>query len=268
MQRWLVSLLHLLALICLSSQARQLYGPNSSKPEVINDLEHDERLESNDCGQRPALAHATGSRVSGGYEAGRDEFPSFVSLKVYHGKQYSFCGGTILGPRLVLTAGHCIVGATMLSVSTSKYHPNHWPMSYDEPLLVKRSCRAANYTKTRNSARHDYGIVILEKALKFHGQVQPACLPDRPVEEHESFLAVGIGQVHHSGGVKKRPKVMQAIPMQPHLCKEQHRTSDKICFRSSDPRHVGATCKGKSKLHRPNLERTLQLANPKAHPNR
>ncbi|CAG0915902.1 unnamed protein product [Notodromas monacha] len=46
----------------------------------------------------------TDKRIVGGVNADQGEFPAQVSVHIYGGHA---CGGTIIGPNVVLTAGHC-----------------------------------------------------------------------------------------------------------------------------------------------------------------
>ena len=60
------------------------------------------------CGTRPAR-YSSPLRVVGGSEVKPGTWPWMVSL---HGgsDQKFFCGGTVINPSWVLTAGHCVGG--------------------------------------------------------------------------------------------------------------------------------------------------------------
>lgn len=47
-------------------------------------------------------------RIAGGWNAPRRRYPWVVSLRRPTGSRGHFCGGTLIAPRLVLTAAHCL----------------------------------------------------------------------------------------------------------------------------------------------------------------
>ena len=60
---------------------------------------------------RAAVLPASGSkggRIVGGYDATEGQFPHQVSLR--RPPNFHFCGGSIIGPRWIISATHCTIG--------------------------------------------------------------------------------------------------------------------------------------------------------------
>jgi secreted trypsin-like serine protease len=59
----------------------------------------------------PAIASAkatAGASIVGGREATIEEFPSLSYIEAHHGKHGFACTGTVVAPRVILTAAHCV----------------------------------------------------------------------------------------------------------------------------------------------------------------
>ncbi|KAI1942018.1 hypothetical protein LOZ66_001499 [Ophidiomyces ophidiicola] len=96
-------------------------------------------------------AKVLSSRIVGGSMAKLGQFPALVAIEV-EGVQN--CGGTLLGPNLVLTAGHCVrgypintltvragsltqvEGGITVGVSSYRIHPRYYQPKFDHDLAV------------------------------------------------------------------------------------------------------------------------------------
>ena len=119
------------------------------------------------CGFKPQ------SRIVGGSEASPYSLPWQVGL-VRRGSRRPFCGGTLIGPRHVLTAAHC----------TSGY--GRWEVMVGEHRIMDASdgtrhtiCGYTNhpYYNCPKDLSHDFAVVHLNDPVEIGTRAAPACLP-------------------------------------------------------------------------------------------
>jgi trypsin len=100
-------------------------------------------------------------RIVGGTEAVKGEFPFIVSLQSsYYGH---FCGGSLIKPDWVLTAGHCSQATTISSVLVGLHEQG--VMTGVETLKVRKVITHPQYDG--NTVDYDYALIQLETPSKF-----------------------------------------------------------------------------------------------------
>ncbi|NWR76480.1 TMPS9 protease, partial [Centropus unirufus] len=126
-----------------------------------------------DCGSRPAMQ--TASRIVGGSEASRGEFPWQVSLRE---SNEHFCGAAILTEKWLVSAAHCF---------TEFQDPAMWAAYTGTTSLrgsdggaVKMSIARIIPHPSYNADTADYDVAVLElkRPVSFTKYIQPVCLPD------------------------------------------------------------------------------------------
>ncbi|KAK2542035.1 Tmprss9 [Columba livia] len=124
-----------------------------------------------DCGSRPAMQ--TASRIVGGSEASRGEFPWQVSLRE---NNEHFCGAAILTEKWLVSAAHCF---------TEFQDPAMWA-AYTGTTSLRSDSRAVKMSISRiiphpsyNTDTADYDVAVLElkRPVTFTKYIQPVCLP-------------------------------------------------------------------------------------------
>ncbi|XP_041879149.1 transmembrane protease serine 9 isoform X1 [Corvus kubaryi] len=142
-----------------------LTGPNKVPP-------HRPGLKS-DCGSRPAMQ--TASRIVGGSEASRGEFPWQVSLRE---NNEHFCGAAILTEKWLVSAAHCF---------TEFQDPAMWAaytgttsLRGSDSSAVKMDISQIIPHPSYNTDTADYDVAVLElkRPVTFTKYIQPVCLPD------------------------------------------------------------------------------------------
>nr|XP_020649785.1 transmembrane protease serine 9 [Pogona vitticeps] len=126
-----------------------------------------------DCGARPALQAS--SRIVGGSQASRGEFPWQVSLRE---NQEHFCGATILSARWLVSAAHCF-NEFQDPGSWTAHAGSVWLSGGGEGVGAKAGVARILRHPSYDTDTADYDIALLELAepLAFSKYVQPVCLP-------------------------------------------------------------------------------------------
>ncbi|KAM7023893.1 transmembrane protease serine 9 [Acridotheres tristis] len=126
-----------------------------------------------DCGSRPAMQ--TASRIVGGSEASRGEFPWQVSLRE---NNEHFCGAAILTEKWLVSAAHCF---------TEFQDPAMWAaytgttsLRGSDSSAVKMDISQIIPHPSYNADTADYDVAVLElkRPVTFTKYIQPVCLPD------------------------------------------------------------------------------------------
>lgn len=94
-----------------------------------------------------AFAFGIEPRIVGGRDAVRGQFPYYVFLEIETPAQQVICGGSLIARRWILTAAHCVVGATSVQVYLGSLKA--WAWDYDEP-----GRQVINVTKTNDIIMH------------------------------------------------------------------------------------------------------------------
>uniref|UniRef100_A0A663F756 Peptidase S1 domain-containing protein n=1 Tax=Aquila chrysaetos chrysaetos TaxID=223781 RepID=A0A663F756_AQUCH len=99
-----------------------------------------------------ALHHFTASRIVGGSEASRGEFPWQVSLRE---NNEHFCGAAILAEKWLVSAAH-YSSTVKMDIARIIPHPSYNP----------------------DTADYDVAVLELKRPVTFTTYIQPVCLPD------------------------------------------------------------------------------------------
>ena len=85
------------------------------------------------------------SRIVGGSQAEQNEWPWQVSLQLYRGAWFHFCGGSLIDHRWVLTAAHCLDGMEYVTCIISARSTNR---------LGSLAVRTFSKVKNRRNGKH------------------------------------------------------------------------------------------------------------------
>jgi len=148
------------------------------------------------CGISPVKS----TRIIGGVDAIPGAWPWIASLQF---RNSHFCGGTLLSPKWVLTASHCVG-------KISSYNMRDWTIKMgahdhrrQEPSVQRRNIVRVikNPNWNERTLYGDHTLLELSSPVQLNSRVNIACLPQRGVYPPlgKNCVLAGWGSITHPG---------------------------------------------------------------------
>ncbi|CAH0723359.1 unnamed protein product, partial [Brenthis ino] len=204
-------------------------------------------------------------RITGGKETELDQFPWTVLLKVtfdYGNKQAAFnCGGSLISPKYVLTAGHCVfeTGADILDIeiTLAEYDKRTFPRDCKSVMGVGKKCIDNIVMHAEDVIRHpkydddrlhnDIALIRLHGYAPYTRFIRSICLPPIDIDNPNfSNLPLAVAGWGRNGPYVTDIKQSTVVHLVPHdECQKSypHLTRSHLCAAG---RTGEDTCKGDS----------------------
>jgi len=160
------------------------------------------------CGCGSPAFEPDANRVVNGQDARPHSWPWQISLQVKHGSRYHHtCGGTLVAPRWVLTAGHCIWPGDVYRIVLGE-HSMSTQEGTEQTRDVLRIIVHPDWDIDRVNQGNDLAMLKLDKAPFTSDSVGVACLPEaEEMLEHGAPCYIsGWGNLYTGGPM---PDVLQ-----------------------------------------------------------
>ncbi|XP_042219318.1 CLIP domain-containing serine protease B9-like isoform X2 [Homarus americanus] len=170
------------------------------------------------------------TRIQGGKDANIGEWPWQVYLRINLDGSYLFCAGTILSPRYVMTAAHCVYDLVLqkgdrIRVVAYEYDLSKKRDTPKQMVLVKEMFVHSDYDPDTQTA--DVAVLKMKKSLRVGEGVAPVCLA--PPRDYEGFSVVllGWGTLMYNGKSSKKLKEATQVVTNLHECARNYSTLSK-----------------------------------------
>jgi len=136
-------------------------------------------------------------KIVGGEEATPNQFPWIVALFIDNAW---FCGGALISENWVLTAAHCVDGASYYDIIAGAHNVR------DESEANRMEITSYNGFTHENwdpsNLANDIALIELPEAIEFNDYVKPSCLPaaENAAEEGDLLSVIGWGKPSDSAG--------------------------------------------------------------------
>ncbi|XP_062549415.1 brachyurin-like [Armigeres subalbatus] len=116
------------------------------------------------------------ARVTNGREATPGQFPYQVALVINFAQGSGLCGGSIISNDYILTAAHCVLGASGGTALVGAHNRlNNEP--FQQSIVFELNGITIHPEYTSNTIRNDIATIRLTNSIVFDERVQPVRLP-------------------------------------------------------------------------------------------
>lgn len=163
---------------------------------------------ADECGIEgpPAL-----DRIVGGVEATPNQWPWIVALFV---DDAWFCGGSLISENYVLTAAHCVEGASYFDIMAGAHNVREGNEEHRVEITSYNGFTHENWNG--NTLANDIALIELPSPIKWNEYIKPSCMPTAgdSADEGEIVSVIGWGKPSdNAGGISPVLRMVHDLPI-------------------------------------------------------
>ncbi|RZC38660.1 serine protease 53, partial [Asbolus verrucosus] len=136
-----------------------------------------------------------GGRVIGGDPAKSGQFPFSAAIYVQTGSATFFCGGALINNEWILTAAHCVEGATLFTIRLGS---NSLVTNDPNRKTVATSHYVIHPDYNPSTLEHNIGLIRLRLPIELTNYIQPIELTNQDIPDYAHLTTIGWGQTSDS----------------------------------------------------------------------
>ncbi|CAH2092294.1 unnamed protein product [Euphydryas editha] len=183
------------------------------------------------------------NRIVGGYNITIQDVPYQVLLYVQKGDMIEQCGGSIISQTYVLTAAHCLTGASIVYVIAGTTEADSGGYEYTTELFTPHPLY--------NSANSDYDVALINirDGIKLVGSSTKTVKladADSTIAPGTKLLVTGWGLTKENGSVSNNLMAVQVPTISNEECRKAYNTLTTRQFCAAVPEGGKDSCQGDS----------------------
>ena len=150
-------------------------------------------------------------KIVGGEEAAENQWPWQVALFV---DDAWFCGGSLISENYVLTAAHCVDGASYFDIMAGAHNVRESSEPHRQEITSYNGFTHPNWDY--NTLANDIALIELPSPIAFNDWIKPSCLPTSgdTADEGELVTVTGWGKPSDSaGGISPVLRMVSDLPI-------------------------------------------------------
>lgn len=150
-------------------------------------------------------------KIVGGEEATENQWPWQVALFV---DDAWFCGGSLISENYVLTAAHCVDGASYFDIMAGAHNVRESSEPHRQEITSYNGFTHPNWDY--NTLANDIALIELPSPVEFNDWIKPSCLPTSgdTADEGELVTVTGWGKPSDSaGGISPVLRMVSDLPI-------------------------------------------------------